>query len=95
MASLRASQKLFHLETLDLRFTTSSKAPLPDPVKPDSRAKPDTVTANASPPLWRTPEFYFYYLVFIVCVPLMFHAVYEVSQRQSHCQVLESTLTPS
>jgi protein-cysteine N-palmitoyltransferase HHAT len=95
MASLHASQKLFHLETLDLRFTTSSKAPLPDPVKPGTQAKPDTVAANASPPLWRTPEFYFYYLVFIVCVPLMFHAVYEVSQRQFPCQVLEFALTRS
>lgn len=81
MASSSASQKLFNLATLDLRFTTSSRAPLPESAESNKRAKPETIAANASPPLWRTPEFYFYYLVFIVCVPLMFHAVYEVSQR--------------
>ncbi|MCJ1399254.1 glycerol transporter [Xylographa trunciseda] len=38
---------------------------------------------SASPPLWRTPEFYLYYVVFIVCIPLMFKAVYDVS-KPSH-----------
>ncbi|MCJ1395087.1 glycerol transporter [Xylographa bjoerkii] len=37
----------------------------------------------ASPSLWRTSEFYIYYVVFLVCVPLMFKAVYDVS-KPSH-----------
>ena len=82
MLSLRPFRKLFSLETLDLRFTTSSKVPLPDPAKRDIRTSPDTVAANASPSLWRTPEFSLYFVVIVVCLPLMFNAVYQVSQRQ-------------
>ncbi|KAI5293239.1 glycerol transporter [Ascosphaera acerosa] len=35
---------------------------------------------GAQPSKWKTPEFYFYYLVFAYCVPMMFKAVIEVSQ---------------
>ncbi|KAG9246519.1 glycerol:H+ symporter-like protein [Calycina marina] len=37
----------------------------------------------AQPSKWNTPEFYIYYLVFIVIVPLMFWVTYDVS-RPSH-----------
>ncbi|MCJ1381634.1 glycerol transporter [Xylographa soralifera] len=37
----------------------------------------------ASSALWGTPEFYIYYMVFLVSVPLMFKAVYDVS-KPSH-----------
>ena len=36
----------------------------------------------AQPSKWNTPEFYIYYLVFIIFVPLMFKVVYDVSKRQ-------------
>ena len=40
------------------------------------------ITSNeASPPLWNTAEFYIYYLIFLICVPLMFKSVYDVSKR--------------
>ncbi|KAI5301013.1 glycerol transporter [Ascosphaera pollenicola] len=45
-------------------------------------AAPHTVgRSNAQPSKWKTPEFYFYYLVFLVCVPLMFKSVIDVSQH--------------
>jgi protein-cysteine N-palmitoyltransferase HHAT len=36
----------------------------------------------AQPSKWGTPEFYFYYLVFITVVPYMFWVAYDVSRRQ-------------
>ena len=36
----------------------------------------------AQPSKWRTPEFYFYYFVFITTVPYMFWIAYDVSRRQ-------------
>ena len=74
--------QLFSLDVLDKRLTTPSKAPVKaeiDPAKPVPRSQlPD----GASPSLWNTPEFYFYYLVFIVAVPLMFKSVIDVSRRK-------------
>jgi len=45
-------------------------------VKTDRRGLP-----VAQPSKWNTPEFYFYYLVFIVTVPYMFWIAYNVSRR--------------
>jgi hypothetical protein len=36
----------------------------------------------AQPSKWNTPEFYFYYFVFITVVPYMFWVAYDVSRRQ-------------
>jgi hypothetical protein len=46
-------------------------------VRTDSRGKP-----IAQPSKWRTPEFYFYYFIFIITVPYMFWVAYDVSRRQ-------------
>lgn len=50
-----------------------------------SNSRPDGAPTqslpDARPSLWNTWEFYSYYFVFITCVPLMFKAVYDVSQR--------------
>jgi protein-cysteine N-palmitoyltransferase HHAT len=35
----------------------------------------------AQPSNWKTPEFYFYYFVFITIVPYMFWVAYDVSRR--------------
>ncbi|PGH06452.1 hypothetical protein AJ79_06542 [Helicocarpus griseus UAMH5409] len=43
-------------------------------------ARPSLTT---SPPRWKTVEFYVYYVVFLVAVPLMFKAVIDVS-KESH-----------
>lgn len=34
---------------------------------------------SATSPRWTSPEFYLYYVIFIVAVPLMFKSVYEIS----------------
>lgn len=36
----------------------------------------------AQPSKWKTPEFYFYYFIFIITVPYMFWVAYDVSRRQ-------------
>lgn len=36
----------------------------------------------AQPSKWKTPEFYFYYFVFITVVPYMFWIAYDVSRRE-------------
>ncbi|KAI4245882.1 MAG: hypothetical protein LQ352_006494, partial [Teloschistes flavicans] len=70
-------------------FISNGPAPL-DPAKPplglDSRdAVPkgrrgdSTGRQDAQPSNWNTPEFFFYYLVLIVAIPLMFKSVYDVS----------------
>ncbi|MCJ1418627.1 glycerol transporter [Xylographa parallela] len=101
MSLLQYAQKLYSLDTLDPRFTSSSKAPPKassnsqlDPAKTSTKeaetdarlqssGKSTALQDVASPPLWRTPEFYIYYVVFLICVPLMFKAVYDVS-KPSH-----------
>ncbi|EXJ95348.1 hypothetical protein A1O1_00468 [Capronia coronata CBS 617.96] len=79
-------RELYSLDTLDTRFTTSSSVPLKSvdenshkSVEREGKALPTDV----SPPRWRTPEFYFYTLVFLFCVPQMYWAVVEVSQPDS------------
>jgi len=61
-----------------------------DPAKPSigedepSGSRRDGIHARAAPGVqpskWNTTEFYLYYLVFLICVPLMFKQVYDVSQ---------------
>ncbi|KAH8427571.1 putative glycerol:H+ symporter (Gup1) [Aspergillus melleus] len=80
-------RQLYTLDTLDTRLTVPATTPLkaaadtrPATAK-DARAQ--AIANGAEPSNWRTPEFYVYYLVFLVAVPLMFKAVIEVSQ-ESH-----------
>ena len=46
-------------------------------VKTDHSGRP-----IAQPSKWKTPEFYFYYFIFIITVPYMFWVAYDVSRRQ-------------
>ncbi len=75
MTILHYVGRLYSLDTLDTRFTQSAKT---------SPSNTRSISADASPskPLWRTVEFYFYYLCFVVAVPLMFKAAYDVSTRK-------------
>lgn len=80
---------LYSLDTLDTRFTTSLQTPLK--IAADESAKTTTqegdksskAPTGTSPPRWRTPEFFIYFLVFAVCVPQMYLAVVQVSQPSS------------
>lgn len=86
MGSFSFLRSVYDLDTLDTRFTTSSSTPYKAVV--DARgdatkrerapAKPD---ARAQPSRWGTPEFYLYYVIFIVTVPYMFWIAYDVSRR--------------
>lgn len=97
MSLLTSIKNLYSLETLDMRFVTSSTSPPEaaasakvDPVKPSPedaaklarRDGKEKVISQAQPALWNTPEFYFYALVFIVAIPSMLKTVYDVSQRE-------------
>lgn len=92
MSWLRYLRQIYSLDTLDTRFTASSNTPLKsdarvDPAKPgsavDSNRRP--LADGAKPSKWNTPEFYFYYFMFITIVPLMFKTVYDVSKRKHQC----------
>jgi hypothetical protein len=78
-------RRLYSLDTLDTRFIVSSNTPL-KVIATDTRSAPakdahaNAVASNASPSKWRTPEFWVYYVIFLIAVPLMFITVIEVSQ---------------
>ena len=95
MSLLQHAGRLFSVETLDTRFTTSSKTPSSriDPARPSpaeagfkssgqDRNGGEDIASRASPPRWKSPEFIYHGLVFLVVVPLMFKTVYEVSKRK-------------
>ncbi|KAI9926728.1 hypothetical protein AWENTII_011356 [Aspergillus wentii] len=78
-------RRLYSLDTLDTRFTSSANTPLKTAAdtRPASAkdARANAIASGASPSKWRTPEFFIYYVVFIVLVPLMFKTVIDVSQK--------------
>ena len=75
---------LYSLDTLDTRFTSSATTPANAAVdaRPPSAkdASANAVAQSAPAPLWRTPEFFVYYLFFITLVPLMFKTVVDASK---------------
>lgn len=82
MSAWRHLQRIYSLDTLDTRFTTSAKTPpnASGEVSRDTKEKQD-VACGARASRWNTPEYYFYYLVFLTVVPLMFYVPYTVSRR--------------
>ena len=99
MTVLSLVRELYSLDTLDTRFTTSSRTPpkaTRDEVREVSVQKGDESTnlpQGASRPKWNTVEFYFYGLVFLVCVPQMYKAVVDISQRMgSSCDATEQCI---
>ena len=87
MGLLAALRGIYSLDTLDTRFTTPSSVSYRTAVeqrtgrdgKRELYNKPDK---RAQPPKWKTPEFFLYYLVFLVAVPYMFWIAYDVSRRE-------------
>jgi hypothetical protein len=92
-------RSVYSLDTLDTRFTSDAAVPYvaissnpidpvqqvkkndPPPGVPVIREKTGDPVAQAS--RWRTPEFFLYYVAFIITVPYMFWVVYDVSRRKS------------
>ena len=98
MSLLQHFGRLYSLDTLDTRFTTTSRTPPSqiDPAKPTGRTertqsekRPNGATAAK----WRTTEFAVYGLVFLVVVPWMFYTVYDVSQRKPSLFLAAHALT--
>ncbi|RDW78553.1 putative glycerol:H+ symporter (Gup1) [Aspergillus mulundensis] len=81
-------RRLYSLDTLDTRFTVPANVPVKLAAE-DTRsgsakdARSNAVANSASPSRWGTLEYYVYYLIFLVAVPLMFKTVVDVSQ-ESH-----------
>lgn len=99
MGALTFIKSVYDLDTLDTRFTNSSSVPYQTII--DARSDPATskdthtkVQARAQPSKWQTPEFYLYYLVFLLAVPYMFWVPYSVSTRECHSP-LASIVTPA
>ncbi|PYH85051.1 glycerol:H+ symporter [Aspergillus uvarum CBS 121591] len=79
-------RRLYSLDTLDTRFTASATTPAKvaaADARPASTKDPRSaaIARNASPSRWSTFEFYIYYIVFLIAVPLMFTTVIAVSQK--------------
>ncbi|KAH6656950.1 putative glycerol: H+ symporter [Truncatella angustata] len=91
MGALSFLGSVYDLDTLDTRFTNSSTTPYKtviesrgDPTASKERAA--RFSGKAQPSKWRTPEYFLYYLVCIVCVPLMFWTAYTASRPSSNPQ---------
>jgi hypothetical protein len=92
MEALHFFRRLYSLDTLDTRLTTSSSTPLTvvsceSPEKATSgkgvETQPASLPPGASPSKWQTLEFYAYYAIFLLAVPQMFRSVMNVSSRGS------------
>lgn len=86
MGALSFLRSVYDLDTLDTRFTNPSSTAYSTVV--ETRGDPSADKQRAArfsgktkPSQWKTPEFFLYYAVFIVCVPLMFYTAYQASSR--------------
>jgi hypothetical protein len=90
-------RRLYSLDTLDTRFTVPANTPVKVAAE-DTRsgsakdARSNSVANNPSLSKWGTPEFFFYYIIFLIAVPLMFKTVVDVSQGASAHSVLAGEL---
>ena len=91
---LQFFRQLYSLETLDTRFVIPATAPPKEaleqfhaeggkvPQQLNGRAERRSRPETAQPAHWKTPEFFFYYLVIGSAVPFMTWSVWSVSQGQ-------------
>ncbi|KOS21410.1 Glycerol uptake protein 1 [Escovopsis weberi] len=78
-------RKVYDLDTLDTRFTNSSSVPYQTVIRSrdDPKAQREAaekVLGRSQTSKWRTPEFYLYYVIFLIVVPYMFWVAYDVSR---------------
>lgn len=77
-------RRVYSLDTLDTRFTSTATTPPNTDTRPPTKdARANAIAQGASPSLWRTPEFFIYYMFFIILVPLMFQTVIDASKGES------------
>jgi hypothetical protein len=92
MGLLSVFGTVFSLDTLDYRLTTNtarSSSPPKNRSVPSLSGPPSAASESAQsrqtreesqPSKWKSPEFFLYYLVFVVVVPMMFKVANDVSQ---------------
>lgn len=83
-------KKLYSLDTLDTRFSNTSRTPPRAAgekgiaeAKSSAQEATQASLPGVQPSKWRTPEFYFYYFCFLTIPLLMVKAVYDVSKGRS------------
>lgn len=97
MTNSQYVRRLFSLDTLDTRFTAATKGTRQasyeqlsaDPAKPssnreDSNDGAERSTEGGSHSRWGSREFFLYWLVLLVAIPLMFKSAYDVSNREAN-----------
>ena len=97
MTKLQYVWRLFSLDTLDTRFIAASKGTKQayneqlsaDPAKPSSNLEDSNDGAGkpieeGSRSRWGSREFFLYWLVLLVAIPLMFKSAYDVSNREAN-----------
>lgn len=90
MSFLRDLKSLYSLDTLDTRLTSSSRTPHKSTEASIAEAKlpaqnvlhkgDQNKLPHAQPSRWNTPEFYFYYFIFLTIPFFMVKSVYDVSK---------------
>jgi hypothetical protein len=91
MGLLSFFRAVFSLDTLDYRITAdTSRSSSPPKTRASSLSGPSSapgesaasrkIREESAPSRWKTPEFFFYYLVMGTVVPLMFKTAYDVSK---------------
>jgi hypothetical protein len=83
MSWLQFIKELYSPEALDTRFVISSKVPPRQALEERDNAKKFEPLKDAQAPLWLKPEFFFYYVMFILVFPQMVKSPMDVSQRKS------------
>ncbi|KAI5467613.1 MBOAT, membrane-bound O-acyltransferase family-domain-containing protein [Mariannaea sp. PMI_226] len=83
MGALSFIGSVYDHDTLDTRFTTPSSVPYQTVIdaRNDPDSKKDKARLRGPPSRWKTPEFLFYYCVFVVAVPYIFWVAYSVSRE--------------
>lgn len=88
MGLLSFFRNVYDLDTLDTRFTSSTAVPYQTVI--DARSDPTSrkdasrkARSAAQPPMWKTSEFYYHYVIIVGAVVSMFWVAYGVSTRMS------------
>lgn len=88
MGALSFFKSLYHLDTLDTRFTNSSSTPYKTVVESRgdataSKERAARFSGTTSPSRWKTPEFILYYVLLSIIIPSMFWTAYNASKRKA------------
>ncbi len=90
--ALKFIRQLYSLDTLDTRFVIPATSPPKEALEdakgdpagplpvPNGKDRASDRPAYVSQPRWKTPEFYFYYVVISVSVFFMFKLVIDCSK---------------